>query len=233
METTPLPTVVPAVMDTLAPTQPPPPEVTTPKPDVLIATLTPTEAPSTDVPKDSFDVTPPNAQTLGLENLVLTTTPAPEPTTVAPIGGREYEYTPPQEHPWFPKLYMIIDAPTYRSTGKLRCLSVLGNVISVEPYRERDLGQCWFTNFKGYVKNASAQTLLTAKGDCAELGLTETYASSPTKWDFQKVHDEDREYHVVAQCGRRLMTSEFQMTATLDPIGSSWFVVPVASVRFQ
>ena len=158
-----------------------------------------------------------------------------EPTTLEPIdemsSNDDFPYTqePLDEPPWFPKLYVMIDAKQYTATGELRVLSALGNTLSTETYRNRDFGQLWFTNFKGYVKNASTIGLLTSEGDCQRPGLTDTIGNA-VLWNFKKANT-DREYDVVAQCGRKLHAAT-NGTVTLDPIGSSWYIIPVAKVDF-
>lgn len=223
---------VPSVSGILAPpvyadTEPP---VTTSPPVAVVVTESPTPQPQTSMPKESWTV---DTSANPTETIELTTQPPTEPSTLEPMQksmeDSPYTQEPLNEPPWFPKLYVMIDSKQYTATGELRVLSALGNTLSTETYRNRDFGQLWFTNFKGYIKNASTNGLLTSEGDCQKPGLTDTLGNA-VLWDFKKV-DTEREYDIVAQCGRKLHALP-NGTVTLDPIGSSWYIVPVAKVNF-
>jgi hypothetical protein len=219
----------------LAPT--PAPEITESTPVVAIeVTEDPLPTPSTSIPKEQWTI---DTTSNPLDNLVLTTQPAEEPSTLEPIentkahrdlGPEPYTQEPLTEPPWFPKMYMIIDSTHYINTGNLRVLSAVGNALSVEDYRPRDMGQAWFTNFKGYVKSASTNGLLTSQGECVSPGLTDSIGNA-VMWNFKKTEHE-REYEIVAQCGRKLHVPSGTFTVGLDPIGSPWYIIPVARVEF-
>lgn len=195
----------------------------------------PLPVPSSQIPSEKWTIdTTPNQ----FDNLVLTMGPSTEPSTLEPIedqtsrdfGPHPYTQKTLSEPPWFPKLYMIIDSDYYTKTGSIRVLTAVGNALSVDEYRPRDMGQVWFTNFKGYVKNASTNGLLTSGGECVAPGLTDSI-SNAVMWNFKPLSRE-REYDIVAQCGHKLHVPSETFAVTLDPIGSPWFIVPVARVEF-
>lgn len=181
-------------------------------------------APSAKVPEDPWS----------LEDDIVMTTQAPkEQMTLEPIdpGAEEYTQEPREEPPWFPILYICIDATYYDETGDVRVLTVTGNMISVDKYKPRVFTQTWLTNFKGYMKNVSSNALLTTTDTCDTLRVSDTMDGAGL-WDFRSAGRE-REYHIVAQCGRRLhVKNTASVEVTMDPIGTTWFIVPVARIQF-
>jgi len=236
------------------------PDITTPRPVSISGTVAsptpyPTPEPTTLRPIPQSDTEPPITQTTPVaieiletkpplpsakvpeehwsleQDIVMTTQPPQEPVTLEPIDPEAGEYTrePLTEPPWFPKLYVCIDAKHYDATGDIRVLSAIGNTLSVDTYRPRDFGQLWFTNFKGYVKNASTNGLLSSTNECDGLRLSDTVDGAGL-WDFRNTGRE-REYDIVAQCGRKLHVPLQSVDVTLDPVGTSWFMIPVARVQ--
>ena len=215
---------IPTVSGSLAPPVYTDPPTTTAAPAAMVTTIPPTPQAGTTVPAKTW--------TVDTSSDPVETTKAPEldPVVESSKTMEESEFTrEPLEEPWFPKLYVIIDSNHYIQTGELRVLSALGNTLSTETYRQRDFGQLWFTNFKGFIKNASTNTMLTSEGDCQNPGLTDGMATT-IRWNFKKTKRE-REYDIVAQCGSKLHAAA-NNGVTLDPIGSPWHVLPVARVNF-
>jgi hypothetical protein len=199
------------------------PEVqTTPVAIEIVETKLP--SPSAQVPEDTWSLE---------RDIVMTTQPPHEQMTLEPIDPDAEEYTqePLEEPPWFPKLYICIDAMHYDETGDIRVLTVTGNTLSVNEYRPRDFTQTWLTNFKGYMKNASTNTLLSTTDACDSLHVSDTVDGAGL-WDFRSAGRE-REYHIVAQCGRKIhVKNTMSGEVTMDPVGTTWFIVPVARIQF-
>jgi hypothetical protein len=205
--TTPAPTSAPGPAPTSAPGPAPAP---TPP-------ITTTSAPITSAPITTTAAPIPPIMTTAPPTLPITT------TTAAP--GPDMD----------PTLYLLIHQDTYDMEGKLHVLAARFGSLILEPYRQRELSQIFFTNNMGMLRNGAGQGEYVEHNEgCLAPVLTRSPGDEST-WQIRNTGKHQYSYRITSACGSPLHSEPGSTVVDLatSTSGTSWYVIPVGTASFS
>jgi hypothetical protein len=134
-----------------------------------------------------------------------------------------------------PTLYLFIHQDTYDMEGKLHVLAARFGSLILEPYRQRELSQIFFTNSMGMLRNGAGQGEYVEHNEgCLAPVLTRSPGDEST-WQIRNTGKHQYSYRITSTCGSPLHSEPGSTVVDLatSTSGTSWYVIPVGTASFS